>query len=66
VVELTKQAIAIALRNPDSVMFERTFYMSGKRGDAVCGWVNAKPFVVTLPEEALYIDSALQWSSQCE
>jgi hypothetical protein len=75
VIALTKRAVASALREPSSAVFKDVFYVRKKVGDAVCGEVNARngfggftgmqPFVVTLPEGTLHLNSIPKWNRHC-
>ena len=75
IIAVTKRAVASSLRDPSSAIFGQVFYARKKKGDAVCGEVNARngfggytgmqPFVVTIPEGTLYLNSVSQWNSRC-
>jgi len=75
IIAVTKGSVAASLRDPASALFREVFYARKKKGDAVCGEVNAtngfggytgfQPFVVTLPEGTLYLNSIPKWNSRC-
>jgi hypothetical protein len=73
-ISAAKKDVANALRDPESAIFGAVVH-SKKRGEAICGTVNAKnafggytgmqPFVITLPGGSALINDAAAWNRHC-